>query len=138
MVKFITILKFLWQLPQNILGFLLFQIYSVDCLCMEISYKDVRILYSERIRGGISLGRYIVLPWRYREYKKGSFIEKTHKHEYGHTRQSLRLGWLYLLVVGVPSIIWAWLHSTFKRFQSVDYYSFFTEKWADQLGKVKR
>lgn len=138
MGKVIKILKFLWQLPQNLLGFFLFQIYGVDCYCMEIPYEDVRILYSERMKGGISLGRFIILPWRYREYGKGSYIEKTHLHEYGHTRQSLYLGWLYLLVIGIPSITWAWMHSTFKKFQTVDYYSFFTEKWADRLGGVKR
>ena len=107
------------------MGFTLFQIYSIDCYCMESPYGDARVLYSEKMKGGISLGRYIILPWKYREYGKGSFIEKTHKHEYGHTRQSLRLGWLFLLVIGIPSITWAWMHSTFKKFQTVDYYSFF-------------
>lgn len=138
MTKFIKFLRYLWQLPQNLLGFILFQIYSVGCLCKEEPYGDVRILYSERMRGGISLGQYILLPLRYRYYNKGSYIEKTHKHEYGHTRQSLYLGWLYLIVIGLPSITWAWLHSTFKRFKSVDYYSFYTEKNADKLGGVKR
>lgn len=35
MTRFIKILRYLWQLPQNLLGFILFQIYSVDCLCLE-------------------------------------------------------------------------------------------------------
>ena len=138
MTKFVKVLRYLWELPQNLLGFILFQIHSIDCYCMESPYGDARVLYSEKMKGGISLGRYIILPWKYREYGKGSFIEKTHKHEYGHTRQSLRLGWLFLLVIGIPSITWAWMHSTFKKFQTVDYYSFFTEKWADRLGGVKR
>lgn len=138
MTKYTKFLRYLWQLPQNLLGFVLFQIYSVGCLCGKRPYNDVYILYSERMRGGISLGRYILLPLRYMNYNKGSYIEKTHKHEYGHTRQSLCLGWLYLIVIGLPSITWAWLHSTFKRFKSVDYYSFYTEKSADKLGGVKR
>lgn len=139
MKTFLNSLRYLWQLPQNLLGFILFQIYSVDCLCLEVPYRDVHILYSEKMRGGISLGQYIMLPWRYRgDYKTGSYIEKTIKHEYGHTRQSLRLGWLYLIIIGLPSITWAWLHSNFKRFSTVDYYSFYTEKNADKLGGVKR
>lgn len=139
MKGFLDFLRLLWEFPQNLLGFVLFQIYSVDCRCMEAPYGDVRILYSERMRGGISLGRFIVLPWRYREaYGKGSYIEMTHRHEYGHTRQSLRLGWLYLIVIGLPSLLWAWAHSTFRRFQTIDYYAFFTEKWADELGGVRR
>ena len=35
MKKFIDILFFLWELPQNLLGFVLFQFYSVGCQCME-------------------------------------------------------------------------------------------------------
>lgn len=139
MTRFIKILRYLWQLPQNLLGFILFQIYSVDCLCMEVPYRDVHILYTEKMRGGISLGQYIVLPWRYKDaYKTGSYIEKTIKHKYGHTRQSLYLGWLYLIVIGLPSLLWAWAHSAFRRLRTVDYYSFWTERWADRLGGVRR
>ena len=139
MKEIINFLRLLWELPQNLLGFILFQFYGVDCQCMEAPYGDVRILYTERMRGGISLGRFIILPWRYRRaYCKGSYIEMAHKHEYGHTRQSLRLGWLYLIVIGLPSLLWAWAHSTFKRLQEVDYYSIYTERNADKLGGVRR
>lgn len=137
MKELINFLRILWELPQNLLGFILFQIYSVDCQCMEAPYGDTRILYSERMRGGISLGRIIILPWKYR-YNSSSYVRDTISHEYGHTRQSLRLGWLYLIVIGLPSLMWAWAHSTFKRLQEVDYYSFYTEAWADRLGGVKR
>lgn len=130
-------LRILWELPQNLLGFILFQVYSVDCRCMEAPYGDARILYSERMRGGISLGRFIILPWKYRN-NSSSYVRDSVSHEYGHTRQSLYLGWLYLVVVGLPSLLWAWAHSTFRRLQEVDYYSFFTEKWADELGGVRR
>lgn len=139
MKKFIDILFFLWELPQNLLGFVLFQFYSVGCQCMVTPYGGARILYSERMRGGISLGRYIVLPWKYRTaYGRGSYIEMTHKHEYGHTVQSRRLGWLYLVVVGLPSVTWAWAHSTFRKLRGISYYDFYTERWADELGGVKR
>lgn len=139
MKAFFQFLRFLWELPQNLLGFILFQIYGVGCHCLETPYGDVRILYSERMRGGISLGRFIILPWRYRTaYGKGSYIEMAHKHEYGHTRQSLYLGWLYLFVIGVPSITWNCLHSTFGCLQKISYYDFYTERWADELGGVKR
>lgn len=137
MKEIINFLRLLWELPQCLLGFILFQFYGVDCQCMEAPYGDVRILYSERMRGGISLGRFIILPWKYR-YNSSSYVRDTISHEYGHTRQSIYLGWLYLLVIGIPSITWAWLHSSFKCFDTVSYYSFFTEKWADRLGGVKR
>lgn len=137
MKEIINFLRLLWELPQCLLGFILFQVYSVDCRCMEAPYGDVRILYSERMRGGISLGRFIVLPWKYRN-NSSSYVRDAIGHEYGHTRQSLRLGWLYLIVIGLPSLLWAWAHSTFKRLQEVDYYSFYTERNADKLGGVRR
>ena len=137
MKEIINFLRILWELPQCLLGFILFQVYSMDCMCMEVPYGDVRILYSERMKGGISLGRFIILPWKYR-YNSSSYVRDTIRHEYGHTRQSLRLGWLYLIIIGLPSITWAWLHSNFKRFSTVNYYSFYTEKNADKLGGVKR
>lgn len=84
MKEIINFLRLLWELPQNLLGFILFQVYSLDCMCMEVTYGDVRILYSERMKGGISLGRFIILPWRYRgDYSKGSYIEMSHMHEWG-------------------------------------------------------
>lgn len=137
MKEIINFLRVLWELPQCLLGFILFQVYSVGCHCMEIPYGDVRILYSERMRGGISLGRFIILPWKYRN-NSSSYVRDAISHEYGHTRQSLYLGWLYLPVIGIPSVTWAWLHSSFRCLDAVSYYSFFTERWADRLGGVRR
>lgn len=137
MKEIINFLRILWELPQCLLGFILFQVYSVGCHCMETPYGDVRILYSERMRGGISLGRFIILPWKYRN-NSSSYVRDTISHEYGHTRQSAWLGWLYLVVIGLPSLLWAWAHSTFKRLREVDYYSFYTERWADDIGGVRR
>lgn len=137
MKEIINFLRILWELPQCLLGFILFQVYSVGCHCLEIPYGDVRILYSERMRGGISLGRFIILPWKYRN-NSSSYVRDTISHEYGHTRQSLYLGWLYIVVIGLPSLLWAWAHSTFKGLWEVDYYSFYTERWADDIGGVRR
>lgn len=137
MKEIINFLRILWELPQCLLGFILFQVYSVGCHCMEVPYGDVRILYSERMRGGISLGRFIILPWKYR-YNSSAYVRDTISHEYGHTRQSLYLGWLYLIVIGLPSLLWAWAHSTFKGLQEISYYDFYTEKNADKLGGVRR
>jgi hypothetical protein len=50
--------------------------------------------------GAVSLGQYIFI---FSDYGKDEM--RIIKHEYGHTRQSHILGPLYLLVVGVPSII---------------------------------
>ncbi len=138
MKALIEVLLYIWQLPQNLLGLLLFWWYGRGCKSSKGNYVTYWIMYSEKMHGGISLGRYIVIPYHYLRSTSSSYVQKTIHHEYGHTRQSLYLGWLYLLIIGLPSITWAWLHSSFKRFSTVSYYDFYTERWADELGGVKR
>ena len=64
--------------------------------------------------------------------------EFTTKHELGHTIQSKYLGPLYLLVIGIPSIIWVCLRRMIpilrKRY---DYYDVFPENWANKLSGLK-
>lgn len=92
----------------------------------DSTYKDAIVRRSMSMLGGISLGKYIIISqW---------FSEREVKHEYGHCRQSKMLGWFYLIVIGLPSIIWAWLY----RGEKEGYYKFYTEKWADRLGEVER
>jgi hypothetical protein len=82
--------------------------------------------------GSISLGSYIFLcPAHWNN-------ETVKRHELGHTKQSLYLGWLYPLVVGVPSLIWAGCFDWYRKKYRVSYYDFYTEKWADKLAKIER
>ncbi len=95
------------------------------------SYKSTSIIYIKGFPGGISLGKYIILNENYhgREFLK--------KHEYGHSIQSLYLGWFYLLVVGIPSIIRAFIWRLFKLNRQ-DYYKGYPENWANRLGGAIR
>ena len=82
------------------------------------------------MKGGISLGKYIIVnQWS---------TKKTIMHEYGHCLQSKKLGWLYLAVIGLPSIVWAMLYGSVVKSTKNGYYKFYTESWADKLGGVKR
>ena len=131
MKKVIETLLYIWQLPQNIAGFVFVLVLRPE---RRFPFGDgdrlARLYYGSRMRGGISLGQYIVVNDRYKDYKG-----ETEKHEYGHYLQSRYLGPLYLLVIGLPSILWAaWWNGS----RGVSYYSFYTEKWADRLGKVNR
>lgn len=47
------------------------------------------------------------------------------------------LGPLYLLIIGLPSFLWASLKRA-GLFRGRDYYSFYTEKWADRLAGIER
>ena len=116
------ILMYLWCLPQNLLGLLLRVIYKGH----DSSYEDAIVRRSTSMNGGISLGKYIIVSqWA---------SKMTIKHEYGHCRQSKRLGWFYLLVIGLPSILHAWL----CRCRHHSYHDFYTARWADRLGGVNR
>lgn len=119
-------LMYLWCLPQNLCG----EVYSLfhkGALIKE--YEDALVYRSEKMHGGVSLGRYIFV-------NKFAGM-KNIKHEYGHCVQSKRWGWLYLLVWGLPSLAWCGLRKI-GYFKDRSYYSFYTEKNADKLGGVVR
>lgn len=137
MKKIILLVLFLWQLPQNLLGMLLVAFYRPQ---RKIFLDNgVVLLFSDKMRGGISLGKYVIVnTGHYRTNKEESLKRETIRHELGHCRQSLILGWLYLLVVGAPSIVWAFLYGNVIQETPNGYYKFYTERWADRLAKITR
>lgn len=119
------ILLTIWQLPQTLLGWLLwafYRPYDVE------QVGDVFVCHSHIMRGGISLGQVVIVSH--------SASDKTIAHELGHCKQSQMLGWLYLIVIGLPSILWASTHRLIAPHKS--YYDFYTEKWADRLAGIER
>lgn len=125
---FIKLLRWIWEFPQCLLGLILTKLYNVK---YTETYNGIKV-YTGNFPGGISLGLYILLS-------KTSYNNnyKSKLHEFGHTKQSLYLGPLYLLVIGIPSILWAgFINDVF--FPSKSYYWFYTERWADKLGGVPK
>ncbi|MDZ7836670.1 MAG: hypothetical protein U5N58_01320 [Actinomycetota bacterium] len=88
---------FIWELPQLMLGFLLY-FKLRKSICRTFTYRHSRVFVSDKVGGAVSLSWLIFLEPR---TDKLRFIQ----HEYGHSMQSLCLGWFYLPVVGLPSII---------------------------------
>lgn len=143
MKKILDIILYIWQLPQNLLGELLVLFYlpqeTYDFRPYEITLSPLVLLhYSTRMLAGISLGRHIIMSSIYKDYNG-----RAECHEYGHCRQSIYLGPLYLLVIGLPSL----LGNIFDRMAHRDwpsakraewYYNQPWEKWADRLGGVER
>ena len=115
----------LWTLPQQIIGFIGYLIFRKG---YKRDYHGAKVVEVPNKYGSISLGNFI--------FVSDASNEETIKHEYGHTRQSYRLGWLYLLIIGIPSIIWAGCFEGYRKKHGVSYYDFFTEKWANKLGGV--
>lgn len=121
-----------WELPQNALGAL------VRAACKAApytTYKDAEV-YSWDINGGMSLGKYIFVPFRIAP-PNCKRVQEYIKHEYGHTVQSKYLGWFYLLVIGLPSLIWAQCFGWYWSQEGRSYYDFYTESWANKLGGVE-
>lgn len=122
-----NMLHFLWGLPQNLIGLIMYIF-----LAPKHKHKRYKRAFVCEMPwgGGVSLGMFIFV---------GNIdAEKTVMHEYGHTRQSMMLGVLYLLVIGLPSIVWAGCFDKYRAKHHISYYSLYTEKWADKLGGVVR
>ena len=117
--------KILWEFPQFTLGMIFY-------LVLKKRIKDKKIINNRIVYfvagfpGGISLSVFIFL-------NDSDRSEKSIRHEYGHTIQSVYLGCLYLIAVGIPSVIRACVWNVYKP--KVDYYRAYPENWADRLGK---
>lgn len=114
-----NILLYLWQLPQNLLGL-------VVIFFSRAKKNNLYNIYDTNYKFGVSLGNYIIVN-RYCNIK-------TIQHEKGHQKQSIFLGWFYLLTIGVLSAAGNILH----RFIKFDYYKQPWKAWADRLGNVQR
>lgn len=119
---------YLWQLPQNLLGLAMLLV-----LRGETRHKlgDIRFYYLKTFPGGITLGEYIIV---------GTEQDVMVRHEFGHVIWSRILGPLFLPVMGIPSIVHAWLNEKIGccARRPEGYYHFYTERLADKLGGVKR
>lgn len=133
-------LHWTWGYIQTSTGFFVFLWFI---RCRHYYYKGVvRTVWP--LDAGVSLGMFIFTPkepdpqdtskWAKEEK---AYCEEVAIHEYGHTFQSLLLGPLYLLVIGIPSLFWA----SSKRMQrlrarkNIPYSKLYCEKWASHWGE---
>lgn len=120
---FLFILSFIWQLPQSLLGLIFLAYFAIMGDVELISYKKLCFAFSSKyMMGGISLGNFAFLS----TYNAKKTAVVMHEQE-GHTVDSKIWGPLYLLVIGLPSLMWAWLGDNNKC-----YYDFYTERWANK------
>lgn len=125
------IVLFVWQLPQNILALLMMLFFFMMQKKTEylLTYDHTFVFRSKGMsRGSISLGMFVLMHWRQGDRKE------VIQHELGHCWWSKVLGPLYLIVIGLPSILWA---VSYKLIGENNYYIFYTEKWANKKGFVK-
>lgn len=133
----------IWQLPQNLVGFLIYLFHKNDRTYGEriVNGKTVKFWYLDKFfHSGISLGSFIFLDGI---FLGSSYVTSTIPHEYGHTVQSKIFGPLYLIFVGLPSLCGNIIDRVFHKKWDTNrrnkwYYNQPWEKWADKFGKVKR
>jgi hypothetical protein len=126
MDKYLRVMIFIWELPQILLAGIILVFLRKRFTVQETFYNS-KIFYVKNFPGGISLGRFIILNAGYTKN------ESVLRHEYGHSIQSLYLGWFYLIIVGLPSITRSIIWRLFKLNKS-DYYKGYPENWANKLG----
>ena len=123
------VLLWLWQLPQNILGWFISRNAGIKI------YDGITVYFKGLFRSGVSLGNYIIFDRAYLNFE--SILTDSIKHEHGHQKQSMYLGPLYLIVIGLPSLLGN-IYSRLFHKDSEWYYKQPWEAWADKLGGVVR
>lgn len=135
-----TINHLTWGVLQTCLGFI---VLLFNIRCKHYYYKGA-IITEWKNSSSVSIGMFVFVTkdvYFYEKLKDKFTKEELHKrllvHEYGHTIQSLILGPLYLLIIGIPSTLWGFSPrlNRKRKEKQISYFSFFTEKWANVLGE---
>ena len=126
------LLLILWQLPQALLGWLCSKFICLfygkgKRVYHSCSHPGISFIVHEKLPGAMSLWPFIFL------WCDAGVIPATVSHEYGHTIQSRILGWFYLPVVGVHSLLGILLKHLLHK-DNDWYHKLPFEAWADKLG----
>jgi hypothetical protein len=123
----LVVLSWLWAQPQTLVGGLGHLVFR-----RRRRQKNdwVTAIFVPGNWGALSLGPTVFLG----EVADEAWTQRVLAHETGHSWQSLVLGPFYLLVIGLPSLVWAWWYTRWGQKRQVAYGSFYTEAWADRWG----
>ena len=119
-------LMWLWQFPQNLLAI------CIEGILCEAAYRegktDGNTMIYNYVLPTMSLGSYI--------FVNTMSTDTAVKHSHGHSKQSRILGPLYLVVIGIPSLLHLIVYSICGMMGfSWNYYKFYTELWANKLAE---
>lgn len=100
------LLLYLWQLPQNIIGFVILIISNPNRL--HILEDGTEVYFSSRVRGGLTMGRYVFInSGHYRKNVDESLKRDTVRQKaIGMTRISRYFGWLVVFINSFSSLRW--------------------------------
>ncbi len=116
-----------WGAIQTLAGAVLFLIFAAK---PHFTHHGA-VVTRWQFGGSASLGMFIFLSDKHR----GREADRVLAHEFGHTLQSLILGPLYLVVIALPSVIWAGVPALrrMRGRRGISYYRMYTERWANYL-----
>ena len=136
-MKFLVLpLLFIWELPQNIFGLVVYAIMKSRHRIINAEPETHR-LFIETPNTGVSLGWFIF--WTPAGNRFPYLTNDCRMHEYGHAKQSVMLGPAYLIVVGIPSLSRVFYRKCFRKRYGMhwkNYFNGYPENWADRLGGV--
>lgn len=133
-------LHWTWGYPQTIAGLFIY-LYYFGC---PHSYYGGVVKTAWPKDSGVSLGMFIFTPREPAPSDSGKEAEDRRRycdevtvHEYGHTFQALLLGYLYPVIIGIPSMSWANIpyFRKLRREKNIPYTWLFCEKWASYAGE---
>lgn len=129
------LLWYLWQLPQNLCGLIYKFICKGKIVYHDLASDNGASIFLKSGRGSVTLGKYVFI------YSEDRELQETIIHELGHVKQSKILGPLYLLVIGIPSIVHCWYNDFVDccwKDGRYHYEHFFTESWAEKLMEKEK
>lgn len=118
-------IKWLWQFPQNMLAL------CIEGILCQAAYREGKvggntIIVNITLPSAMSLGDYL--------FVNPMSSQKSIQHECGHSKQSDILGPLYLIVIEIPSLLHNIVYYLCSKIGiKWNYYSFYTESWANKL-----
>ena len=135
-----AVTRFTWELPQLFLGYMIAQ---TRVLCGNVDRVDTLAGVTfvtcchrkEHAYTGMSMGCFVQmwLPVEIKtdfEHYARRYAGKMLLHEYGHTFDSQLWGWLYLPVVGLPSLVSQWIELAGLFHHRHD--NLYAERWANR------
>ena len=117
-----------WGLPQTLIGFVLYCIHRKES---HFAYRGC-IVTRWHVRGSLGVGMFLFVNDDHYQRDPQVLI-----HEFGHAVQSVFLGPLFLLIMGIPSFLWCNLPCCRKlrKEKGISYYRFYPESTANALGE---
>jgi hypothetical protein len=124
------LISFTWALIQNIIGLIIFLFCKFVLKFPTITFNNAKVVEWSNQYGSVSLGSFM--------FVSNMNDPELLAHERGHTTQGMILGPLFLLLIGLPSIIWAACFADYRKRKGKTYYEFYTESWANKIAGLDK